>query len=777
MTDEISQILDTYHFNTLVSMAEAAGLRTTGSGGKKLRKKELLAVMRAEFFTEKRVRASWERLSERERAAVNRLLLHGGNAPTRSLRRELVRAGLAAEAPEQEKSSSYYYYSGVPYDRGAYEGMPTRHKSRVFEDVIARLTYHGLVFSQSTAANTVGAPFKIQFHPADTLYVPQAVRQHLPEPEPTASDLAGWQPERIEGGAPAALLRDMYLYWDFVRKNEVSFIQSGTVAKRHLKAVNQTLLAPDPLLEGARNEDETGRLYLLRQLLEACQLVRQERGTLRSTGDSVPSVPAFWGQPQSEQLNACLKAWPHLQGAGGLPSQADLYGARPAQARKELLAALKASRPGVWIEPDELLEQIQSRNPDFLFDEHTRVENHRSRYYSSYAHGYYSTSTETLLKQFEQFETQFVSGCLTGFLHEIGVVELGYTRNRLVGFRITPAGAAMLGMQQAERPASPPDETEDAGRLVVQPNFQLLAIGPVSLALLAQLDLFAEREQADRGAFAYRLTRESVYRAQQLGMDVADVRAIIERHGDTDLPQNVRRSLDEWAAHHERIVFRTGVSLLQAASPELLDRLMESSDTGEHFARPVTPEVALIKKAHQEPLVSALVGQGLFPAVSGDRPESADHSVVIHEDGAIRPVHAVPSLHLRGRLSRLAEETGDGGWALTPASVRPAGGSRSRVLKLLEELERLSRGQMPPRLVERIKAWGSYYGQAAAETLTLIEFDSQVTLDELQSRPDLAPYLVPFPAQGRALAVVPSGKLEELRGLLLQLGVELKKGL
>ncbi|MBN1979810.1 MAG: hypothetical protein JW918_20645, partial [Anaerolineae bacterium] len=149
MADEIEQILETYHFNTLVSMAEAAGLRSTGPGGKKLRKKELLAAMRAEFFTEKRVRASWERLSERERAALNRLLLRGGSAPTKSLRRELIRAGLSTQAPQREEPKSYSYYSGVPYDRGAYEGAPTSPRSQVFEDVIARLTYHGLVFSQS----------------------------------------------------------------------------------------------------------------------------------------------------------------------------------------------------------------------------------------------------------------------------------------------------------------------------------------------------------------------------------------------------------------------------------------------------------------------------------------------------------------------------------------------------------------------------------------------------------------------------------------------------
>ncbi|MFL7808446.1 MAG: helicase-associated domain-containing protein, partial [Anaerolineae bacterium] len=745
MADEISQILDTYHFNTLASMAEAAGLDTTRPDGKKLRKKQLVATMRAEFFTEKRVRASWERLSERERTALNRLLLRGGSVATKSLRRELIRAELATQAPEREEPKSYYYYSGVPYDRVAYEGTPTSPRSRVFEDVIARLTYHGLVFSQSAAYADGGAPFKIQFHPADTLYVPQVVRQYLPEPDPVASALASWQPERVEGGTPAILLRDLYLYWDYTRKNKVGFIQSGTVAKRHLKTVNEILLAPDPLLKDARSEAETGRLYLLRQLLEACRLARQERGMLRPVGKSALTIPEFWEKPQAEQLAACLEAWPHLQGASGLPREADSYGTRHAYARKALLVALKEQNPGRWIEPDELLEHIQSRDPDFLFDERTRIENYRYGYYSSYAHGYYSESTETLLKQFDQFEVRFINNCLSGFLHEIGAVELGYTGDRLAGFRITPAGAEMLGLQPAEPPAPPP---EDAGRLIVQPNFQLMAIGPVSLALLAQLDLFAEREQADRGAFAYRLTRESVYRAQQMGLDVANVQAIIARHADTDLPQNVRRSLDEWAAHHERIVFRTGISLLQAASPELLDGLVESPDTGKHLARAVTPQVALLKKGRREALVSALVAQGLFPAVSSDRPESADHSVIIQEDGAIQPIHAVPSLHLRGRLARLAEEGDGGAWRLTPASVRRAGGNRDKVLELLEELERLHRGHVPPRLVERIKAWGGYYGQAAAETLTLIEFDDQVTLDELQARPDLAPYLTPFPAQG-----------------------------
>jgi hypothetical protein len=461
-----------------------------------------------------------------------------------------------------------------------------------------------------------------------------------------------------------------------------------------------------------------------------------------------------------------------------LPSTAKAYGARYAHARKELLATLAALEPGVWLEPGDVLDRIQDRDPDFLFAEHSRVETTRGSYYGGYAHTYYAARAKTLLKQFEQFETQFVHKCLTGFLHEIGVLELGYS-GKVVCFRIVAGGVAAPGARPAERAARLPDEKarHDAGRLVVQPSFQLMAIGPVSLALLAQLDLFAEREQVDRGAFAYRLTKESVYRAQKLGMGVADVRSILEQHSDTDVPQNVRRSLDEWAAHHERIVFRTGVSLLQAADADLMAELSGSPHTSRYIARAITPEIALLKKSRQRQLISALVGQGLLPAVSDDRPEAADRSIVAHDDGTVHPVHSVPCLHLRGRLSRLAEETAEGAWRLTPASIRRAGGSREKVLGLLEELGKLHRGELPPRLVERIKAWGGYYGGAAAETLTLIEFHDSVTLDELMARPELAPYLSPFPAEGRALAIVPAGKLKELEGLLSRLGVEVQSGL
>lgn len=171
--------------------------------------------------------------------------------------------------------------------------------------------------------------------------------------------------------------------------------------------------------------------------------------------------------------------------------------------------------------------------------------------------------------------------------------------------------------------------------------------------------------------------------------------------------------------------------------------------------------------------------QGLFPAVSGAQPQSADRSVTLQEDGTVRAIHAVPSLHLRGRISRLADETGkDGEWRLTPASVRRAGGSKDRVLGILQELDRLQRGvELPEELVEKIKAWGGYYGDATAQTLTLIEFQDQSALDELAQYPNLKEYLTPFPAGNRALAMVPADKLAQVKDILSGLGVRVQDGL
>jgi hypothetical protein len=79
--------------------------------------------------------------------------------------------------------------------------------------------------------------------------------------------------------------------------------------------------------------------------------------------------------------------------------------------------------------------------------------------------------------------------------------------------------------------------------------------------------------------------------------------------------------------------------------------------------------------------------------------------------------------------------------------------------------------------VEQIKAWGGYYGDAAAETLTLIELHDRTVLDELAQHPELQAHLTPFSAGERALAVVQGEKLAQVKEILARFGVRVADGL
>jgi hypothetical protein len=776
---QILELIESYNSNTLWEMARAAKLPNTT--GKRLNKVPLIALMVELYFQPERIKASYQSLSDLEKVVINRLLLRGGEAPTRLLHRELTRSGLTTELPpppEPDPKKPYWQRSRTPeaYGRSVSRvADPDSPKSTVFEDVMARLTRRGLVFSKTNSQTTGGAPPKIQFHPADTLFIPPFVSEHLPPPVPIETTEQVWQPAHTRQGDPQHFLRDLYLYWDAVRRNPPALIQSGFVGKRGLKALNEALLMPDPAFESARSEDQTGRLYLLRQMLTQLGLIQAERGELRVKGKDGRFIPPFWQKSTAEQVADSLESWirlphpfrvSHPKAAGLSPNYQ--------QAARLLMQVLQKSLPligNTWVEADDLLFNLQELDENFLFPNRSRVK--QIRYGGYYGGEYYSNPAEAV-RMMDEAETLFVAEVMTDFFFQMGAVELGYAAadNPLANwrvFRLTPLGeAALRGKGVAE-------ETAVHGQIIIQPNFQILALGPVPFHLLAQLDLFAERQKVDPTGFEYRLSQQSVYAAQQAGYSVEEVAHFLDRHAPNDLPQNVRRSLDEWGAHHERIVFRKGVTLLQAADQALLERLLEDRQTGQYLARPAVEgeaAVALVKTGQQPKLNLALHISGLLPTISGANTASADKSVVVEENGRVRPIHAVPSFHLRGRLERFAE-LADEGWLVSQKSVRRAAGSKPKTQAILDELGRLNRGALPDSLAEQIKAWGGYYGNAKVGSYTLIEFRDQETLTELLAHPELRDYLQLFPAGNRALTAVSPDHLPQVQAVLSRLGVEI----
>ena len=92
-------------------------------------------------------------------------------------------------------------------------------------------------------------------------------------------------------------------------------------------------------------------------------------------------------------------------------------------------------------------------------------------------------------------------------------------------------------------------------------------------------------------------------------------------------------------------------------------------------------------------------------------------------------------------------------------------------------MERLQVGTLSADLVQKIKTWGSVYGQAAIETLTLVAFQDTDTLEDMLQHEALKGVLVPFAGANRPIAVIPQNKVAAVQKYLRGLGVEVVEGI
>lgn len=769
MTYSLEDILQNYDVKALQAIATACGIATKENNKRLTPKGQLVSRLIEQLYTPEAVRERWQRLQPNEQTIVSLLSTYDEWPETVMIRQAAVLLGLADPPPERFKM---VWGSQRPSYAIGYLGDPTHTPRRVFEDCMAYLTTQGLVLTQ-TDPEPSRSHHQTDLHPAYYCFVPQEAAQHLTMPPIELHETLDPETiDRVVTGEPRRFLRDLYLYWDHVRRNKVSLIKSGYVGKRGLRAINDALLRRDPSIEGAKREPDARWLYTLRLCLFVLDLVREDDDQLIAECGQEP-IPAQWTQPIEEVLATILHYWPKMPIncpaiTGDLADFSQLD-----QGRGRLASLIAMIEPGTWVSTQTLLQMVMTLDASFLFG--------RMREYGYYIQPLEQIVEDTGIERVNALMLAFVHQELQQALGPMGIVDLGYVGSELVAMRPTPVGRAALyellaTIGSIDRADLEPVDTEtvDSPRLVVQPNYQILAMGPVPLSVLAQLDLIAGRQRADAAAFEYTLTRESVYGAQQAGMTANDILSLLEEHADTAIPQNVRRSLMEWGAQHERIVFREGVSLLQA-EPELLETLRKDRNIRRALPALVTPNIAEVKRGSNETLLKHLVGRGLMPArVRGSEGEVLD-SVAVAADGALRPLQSPPPLAVLGRLNRLAETREDGTWRLTANSVARCASDREEALLLIEQLEELANGPLPPDLVARVKQWSDYYGAARISTLTLIEFRDRETLEELLAHPDLKRRLRPYPAGDRALATVSTAHLQQVEAVLNELGVEVRR--
>ena len=175
-------------------------------------------------------------------------------------------------------------------------------------------------------------------------------------------------------------------------------------------------------------------------------------------------------------------------------------------------------------------------------------------------------------------------------------------------------------------------------------------------------------------------------------------------------------------------------------------------------------------------LEQALLAAGELPARSADPANAHRDSITLAADGRIAFVHQSPSIYAYGRLQAISEQT-DEGWRVTRGSVSRARQAGMDPAAIIAALEAMAVAGVPAALQQQIKAWASYYGAASLQTVTLVQFKSQETLEELLADPALARVLKPWPPQAKlGMARVAPQDVAAVRALLAERGVDVSEG-
>jgi hypothetical protein len=173
----------------------------------------------------------------------------------------------------------------------------------------------------------------------------------------------------------------------------------------------------------------------------------------------------------------------------------------------------------------------------------------------------------------------------------------------------TTGAAAALRMEHGAGTLSEP-----MGRVVAQPNFEIVALPPLAAPTLCALDTCAEPRGGDRAA-SYALTRQSFAAACQAGWAPNVVVDRLEAVTGTALPQNVRATVADWARRAERLRLRSGVVALEVRDAETLRALLADPRAAEWVERRVAPRVALIRAPDVAAVRAWLLRRGVMPAV------------------------------------------------------------------------------------------------------------------------------------------------------------------
>lgn len=531
---------------------------------------EMILELATHLFDSASIATILQSLGEFEVAILRELVACGGRANSRDLALYLTYVGLLTPSKKPGSASDVPLTSSptLPLQPPQY---PPAHAHGVFEMALRHLLTFGLVF-WGKQTNFAGRDY-----PNGTadgvLIVPIAVRAVVQQEWLLNADEASEDKNTDIGDGARALQRALYLYWSLVAsmRDGLPLVTNGLLARAALRHMVEHMPIQEQK-DQVRTESDLPFLLFIRLLL-------MQLGLLQERNHALYAVPAeaYFSLPLVERARRCYHLylntsfWNEILYLAEVnvrpgPAPLDLAHEEVVRARQAVIERLRYKEIGTWQDIAAFIAHIKLYMPYLLFPHQFGLRAERYSYGGN-PYGWDFRLRRGWLTHREgwhMIEGAFVRAVIGGPLYWLGLLELEYDREENpAAFRLLPGVQVLMSTTLLEI------SQETWGRLIIQPNFELVVLAPVSEVLLIKLDTFADRIRLEHIA-QYRLSKSSVTRAISYGLHAQEILEVLEHASGTEVPQNVRYSVVEWERQARRIELWPNSTLLEVDDEALL---------------------------------------------------------------------------------------------------------------------------------------------------------------------------------------------------------------
>ena len=640
--------------------------------------------------------------------------------------------------------------------QSATKGRPT------VENVLHTLLVHGLIVNLT---EPMGTASRRTLRPLHIFAIPPKVRRALPvdllnPPQIRSGEFDLTEaPNHIVSEDLQQFLRSLFFTWAEIRREPARRLKAGNMGKRDRRRVAESL--------GYEKDEGLEEVAWLHEFLEALNLASRGGDVIR--GIDRAAVKLFWSTTSAGKVSDLIVAYVRMNRSLDLDTKAlNAYTFQnsvllrpPTEIRTNVVETLNQVAQAGWLPFDLFVDLLTGGQVGSLILESSV----RTSLYGD-LHWYGGKSRRLAMEStLQRIESQSVVIILEE-LCRMGLVSLGYDSQE----DERPTALKLTSWLRAHYTNHSVSRSSGGGQIILQPDFQILAMGPVPLSVLADLEHFAMREKLDESVVTYRITRDSVYRAFQHDMSADAIQDVLSEASDQPVPQNVVRSLHDWQQRYERIVIRRSVTILQVDDPDRLTSLVEDATLASYLHK-LDEQTAWFASAHVSRVEARLKELEILPGYSSD-PETDIATSLRWEGDYLTSRHPLPSLYVEGQMRQIAERR-NGHWVLSAEQVKGAVDKGLEPLEIIEMLERMTGAPLELTWEKRIKAWGQHYGEGQIAEVRLLRLAGEGVLRELRKRDArLNEGLQPLP-EALGLAVVNERDWDTVREALQEWGVDL----